>query len=253
MIALGIIPARFAAQRLPGKPVRRLCGKPLVQWVWEAAQQARELQRVVVATDSERIATICRRFGAEVVLTEGEFQNGSERVAAAYEQLRLHAEIVLNLQADEPFLQPAHIDSLIQALRAHPQWDVATLVQPVPNRSELFSPAVVKVVLRADSTALYFSRAPIPHLRDYPPQQWLRHGHFWKHIGIYAYRAPVLRQLRSLPPSHLEQAERLEQLRLLEAGFTIGCVPVSGMLLGIDTPEQLARARRWLRRHRLCG
>lgn len=252
MKAIGIIPARYASQRLPGKPLRRLCGKPLVQWVWEAARAAPGLRQVVIATDHERIASICRRFGAEVVMTSAELPSGTDRVASAYEQLQSEAEIVVNLQADEPLLQAAHIEALLSALGSQPEWDAATLVQPLREHRELSSPAVVKVVFRHDGSALYFSRAPIPFVRDAPVEIWLHQARFWKHVGIYAYRVPVLQLFRRLPPSPLERAEGLEQLRLLEAGIRIGCVPVEGKLLGVDTPEQLTALRSWLRRRGHC-
>jgi 3-deoxy-manno-octulosonate cytidylyltransferase (CMP-KDO synthetase) len=248
MSAVGIIPARYAAERLPGKPLRTLGGKPLVQWVWEAACNARTLERVVIATDSTRIASVCRRFGAQVVLTPRELPSGTDRVAAAYTLLGLRHELVLNLQADEPLLRPEHIDLLVRALDQHPPWDAATLIQPITDDAELASEAVVKVVIRSDGTALYFSRSPIPHVRGHPRHEWLQQLRFWKHIGIYGYRAPVLHSFTRLPPSSLERAEGLEQLRLLEAGYTIGCVPVEGFLMGVDTAEQLAFLRRWLRR-----
>ncbi|GBD06893.1 3-deoxy-manno-octulosonate cytidylyltransferase [bacterium HR21] len=248
MTAVGIIPARYASQRLPGKPLRKLCGKPLVQWVWEAACTAPSLQRVVIATDHERIAATCRRFGAEVLLTPTELPSGTDRVAVAYQQLQLTADIVVNLQADEPLLQAAHIEALLAALSAQPSWDAATLIEPLEKPHELSSPMVVKVVLRSDGSALYFSRSPIPFVRDVPLGKWLTQTRFWKHIGIYAYRAPVLQLFRHLSPTPLERAEGLEQLRLLEAGLRIGCVPVEGPLKGVDTPAQLAALRKWLRR-----
>lgn len=247
MIAVGIIPARYGSQRLPGKPMRKLGGKVLVQWVWEAASTVGKLSRLVIATDSARIAAVCRRFGAETVLVPDELPSGTDRVARAYELLELQADVVLNLQADEPLLQPHHIETLLAALAEHSQWDAATLVQPITTLHELLSPAVVKVVRRADGAALYFSRAPIPHVRARDPAQWLQEVHYWKHIGIYAYRTAVLQRFCTLPPSPLERAEGLEQLRLLEAGYTMGCLPVEGPLLGVDTPEQLAYLRRWLR------
>ncbi len=252
MTAVAIIPARYGSQRLPGKPVRKLCGKPLVQWVWEAACQAKRLTRLVIATDSTRIAALCRRFGAETVLVPDELPSGTDRVARAYELLQLQADIVLNLQADEPLLHPHHIDALIEALSARPQWDAATLVQPITTLHELLSPAVVKAVLRSDGAALYFSRTPIPYVRHRDLDQWLQEAPYWKHIGIYAYRTDVLHHFCMLPPSPLERAEGLEQLRLLEAGYTLGCLPVEGILMGIDTPEQLASVRRWLRRTGRC-
>ncbi|MEN3027135.1 MAG: 3-deoxy-manno-octulosonate cytidylyltransferase [Chlorobiota bacterium] len=250
MAAVGIIPARYASQRLPGKPLRRLCGKPLLQWVWEAARQARSLRHVYVATDDERIVATCRRLGADVILTPNTLPSGTDRLAVAYELLGLHDPIVVNLQADEPLVQPAHIDALVSALQSNTHWDVATLIQPLKSALELFSPDVVKVVLRADGCALYFSRSPIPYVRDYQPQEWPHRVYFWKHIGLYAYRAPVLQRFRTLTPSPLEEAERLEQLRLLEAGFQIGCMPAEGVLLGVDTPQQLEALRRRLRRSR---
>ncbi len=243
MSAIGIIPARYASQRLPQKPLQLLCGKPLVQWVWEAACAAPSLQRVLVATDHEEIATVCRRFGADVVMTPSDVPSGTDRVALVCERFQLTADIVVNLQADEPLLRAEHIETLLSALRLHPSWDAATLVQPLRQHDELFSPAVVKVVLRHDGSALYFSRSPIPFVRDAPVEEWLGRATFWKHVGIYAYRMPILHRFRQLPPSPLERAEGLEQLRLLEAGVQFGCVCVEDTLMGVDTPEQLNAVR----------
>ncbi len=252
MNAVAIIPARYASGRLPGKPLRKLCGKPLVQWVWEAASKARNLSRVIIAADSERIAAVCRRFGADTVIIPDDVPSGTDRVARAYERLRLQAAFVLNVQADEPLLQPQHIEMLITSLAEHAHWDAATLVQPIKTTEELLSPAVVKVVLRADRSALYFSRAPIPYVRAHSLEELLHTAHFWKHVGIYAYRAPILQRFCMLPASPLERAEGLEQLRLLEAGYTIGCLPAEGFLMGVDTAEQLAQLRRWFRSTLRC-
>ena len=242
MRAVGIIPARYAAQRLPGKPLRRILGKPLVQWVWEAAAAARELQRVVIATDDERIARRCREFGAEVVFVPEELPSGSDRVARAYELLGERADLVLNIQGDEPLLQPQHLDRLVQTAAQHGDWDVVTLVQPLTHARELQMPSVVKVALRSDGTALYFSRAPIPYIvaPEAAPAECL-----WKHVGVYAFRPAVLQAFVALPPGRLEQCERLEQLRLLEAGYLIGCVVVREVLHAVDVPADL----RWVRRY----
>ncbi len=242
MRAVGIIPARYAAQRLPGKPLRRILGKPLIQWVWEAAATAQRLQRVVVATDDERVARRCREFGAEVVLVPEELPSGSDRVARAYELLGERAELVLNIQGDEPLLQPQHLDRLVQAAAQRGDWDVVTLVQPLTSVRELQMPSVVKVALRSDGTALYFSRAPIPYIvaPEAAPTECL-----WKHVGVYAFRPAVLQAFVELPPGRLERCERLEQLRLLEAGYRIGCVVVHEVLHAVDVPADL----RWVRRY----
>jgi 3-deoxy-manno-octulosonate cytidylyltransferase (CMP-KDO synthetase) len=260
--AIAIIPARYASTRLPAKPLVELLGKTMVQRVWEGASSARLVERVVVATDDERIETEVRRFGGEVVMTSPELPSGTDRIAAAYELLRERDgaayNIVLNIQGDEPLLQGTAVDRLVQALMEHPQADVATPVQRVHSPEDLANPSFVTVATAESGgfrRALYFSRSPIPFVRDVPSvdsttdyQHWLNraaalHQAFWKHIGIYAYRTPALMRFRELPPHPLEQLEQLEQLRLLADGAAFACVETPEPFAAIDTPQDVDLVR----------
>lgn len=242
---LGLIPARFASTRLPGKPLLELGGQTMIQRVVVQARQA-HLARVVVATDDERIYQHVQDFGGEAVLTRPDHPSGTDRLWEAFEQLGRPAEVqgIINIQGDEPFIHPAQINALA-ALFVNPATapDIATLVKPVVSAEELFSPHLPKVVRNQQGNALYFSRHPLPYQRQHPPAEWLAHHRYLRHLGLYAYRPAVLAQLTQLPVSPLEAAESLEQLRWLEAGFQIQCVETELDAFGIDTPEDLARAR----------
>jgi len=241
MLAIGIIPARFASTRLPGKPLVDLGGQTMIERVVRQAQQS-SLSRVVVATDDQRILDHVRGFGGEAVLTAADHPSGTDRVRDAYEQLGVQADCIINIQGDEPFIHPSQIDALVQlfAVPAPPQ--LATLVKPVVSEEELFSPHLPKVVLNARAEALYFSRHPLPYQRQHPQADWLRHHRYLRHIGLYAYRPDVLREITQLPPSPLELAESLEQLRWLEAGYRIQTAETILETIGIDTPEDVERA-----------
>lgn len=245
MHSIGIIPARYASTRLPGKPLVDLAGKSMIQRVVEQTRQA-ALSRVVVATDDERILDHVLSFGGEAVLTSPDHPSGTDRVWEAYHQLGQQADCVVNIQGDEPFIQPAQINALIE-LFADEATQIATLVKPVISQEELLSPHLPKVVLGAQGEALYFSRHPIPYLRQYPTMSWLQHHRFLRHIGLYAYRPAVLRQLTQLPPDALELAESLEQLRWLSHGFRIRTAETDQATHGIDTPEDVQRALRQLK------
>jgi 3-deoxy-manno-octulosonate cytidylyltransferase (CMP-KDO synthetase) len=245
MLSIGIIPARYASTRLPGKPLVDLGGKSMIQRVVEQARLA-QLSRVVVATDDERILQHVQEFGGEAVLTHPNHPSGTDRVWEAYQQLNLQADCVVNIQGDEPFIQPAQINALLQ-LFADADTQIATLVKPVANQEELLSPHLPKVVLSAAGEALYFSRHPIPYLRQYPQAEWLLHHPFMRHIGLYAYRPAVLQQLTKLSPAPLEVAESLEQLRWLSHGFSIRTAETSLETIGIDTPDDVTRAMQYLR------
>ncbi|UOQ75037.1 3-deoxy-manno-octulosonate cytidylyltransferase [Hymenobacter cellulosilyticus] len=245
MNALGIIPARYASTRLPGKPLLDLGGKTMIQRVVEQAQQAR-LSRVVVATDDERILNHVRSFGGEALLTSADHPSGTDRVFDAYCQLDSPADCIINIQGDEPFIQPGQINALIDLFEQDLSTQLATLVKPVDTSEELFSPHMPKVVLNGRGQALYFSRHPLPYQRQYPQEQWLAHHRYLRHIGLYGYRADILAEITRLPPSPLELAESLEQLRWLEAGYLIQTAETMVVTLGIDTPEDLERARRQL-------
>ncbi|MFP5464941.1 MAG: 3-deoxy-manno-octulosonate cytidylyltransferase [Gammaproteobacteria bacterium] len=242
-----IIPARYAATRLPGKPLADLGGRPLLQWVHERAL-ASGAARVAVATDDARIETAARAFGAEVVMTSPEHRSGTDRIADAARQLGLPDEaLVVNVQGDEPLMPPPLIRQVAGNLAAHPAADMATLSQRILTLSDLASPHVVKVVCDREGYALYFSRALIPQPRDGMPEAehladavpgWQRH------IGIYAYRVGFLRAFVHWPPAALESTEMLEQLRALWNGASIhvaeACAPAP---VGVDTPDDLARLR----------
>jgi 3-deoxy-manno-octulosonate cytidylyltransferase (CMP-KDO synthetase) len=229
-----VIPARFASTRFPGKPIAELWGKPLVQHVYERARQARLASRVIIATDDTRIATIARDFGAEVAMTRADHPSGTDRVAEV--AASIIADLWVNVQGDEPLLQPEMIDAAIAPLAADPSIPMGTLCSPIEEAAELANPNVVKVVFDQDGFALYFSRLPIPFVRDHGPGVAR-----YRHIGLYAYRRDFLLQVGRLAPTPLERAEKLEQLRVLEHGHRIKVVVVPHTSPGVDTPADLER------------
>lgn len=238
---VAIIPARFASTRLPGKPLLRETGQTLIQHVVEAAQRATTLDRTIVATDDLRIADAVRAFGGEVSMTRADHPSGTDRVAEVAARLD-DAEIVVNLQGDEPEVAGASIDRLVGLLHSQPHVGMATLATPIECLEVYRDPSCVKVALDHHGRALYFSRSPIPHHRDQDSGGPLG----LLHLGIYAYRRDFLRDLAKLPPSPLEQAEKLEQLRVLEAGLPIAVGIVAERGIGIDTPEDYRRfVQRW--------
>ncbi|MBI3231927.1 MAG: 3-deoxy-manno-octulosonate cytidylyltransferase [Candidatus Doudnabacteria bacterium] len=245
MRAVAIIPARFGSVRFPGKPLIDLNGKTLVQRVWEAAMAATTLDRVIVATDDERIASHCENIGAEYIITSSDLSTGTDRVAAAYSALNIQADTILNIQGDEPLLLPILVDQLVLALE-NSTADVATPIKKITSNDELFNPTIVKVALRNDFTALYFSRCTIPYYRGIEPEMWLSKYQYWKHIGLYAYRPHVLQRFVELPQSPLEIAESLEQLRLFTDGAVFQCVETECELIAVDTPEDAERVRMFL-------
>jgi 3-deoxy-manno-octulosonate cytidylyltransferase (CMP-KDO synthetase) len=240
-----VIPARYAASRLPGKPLLPIAGRPLIQWVWERAR-ASGAASVILATDDERIRTAAQNFGAECMMTAPQHASGTDRIA---EVVRLRAlageDIVVNLQGDEPLMPPAVIAALAAALAERPATDIATAVAPIVSLTQFLDPACVKALRALDGRALYFSRAPVPwpreHAADGRPTAF---GGAWRHIGIYAYRVRSLLEFAAWPPSALEVVEKLEQLRALEHGMSIHLVALSeAPAAGVDTPEDLARVR----------
>jgi 3-deoxy-manno-octulosonate cytidylyltransferase (CMP-KDO synthetase) len=231
---LGVIPARFASTRFPGKVLAHLASKPMIQHVWERASQSRYLSSTIIATDDERIVQAARRFGAIVRLTRADHPTGTDRVAeiAAAE----NADIVVNIQGDEPLIDPAAIDAAILPLAHEPEMVMSTLKKRIENAREVGDPNVVKVVTDRAGNAIYFSRYPIPFVRGGEAG-----GVHFKHIGLYAYRRAFLLGYSDLPVGPLELAERLEQLRALENGFAIRVVETEYESLGVDTPEDLER------------
>jgi 3-deoxy-manno-octulosonate cytidylyltransferase (CMP-KDO synthetase) len=248
-LAIGIIPARYASTRLPGKPLVDLGGQTMIQRVVAQARLS-GLARVVVATDDVRILDHVHSFGGEAVLTRPDHPSGTDRVWEAFEQLDSPAEAscIVNIQGDEPFIHPEQINALVNLFNQSPPPSIATLIKPVLTEEELFSPHLPKVVTDQRGNALYFSRHPLPYQRQYPAAEWLRHHRYHRHLGLYAYQPDVLRQLTLLPPSPLEIAESLEQLRWLEAGFSIQTAVTELDAFGIDTPEDMERARQRLAR-----
>lgn len=244
---LGVIPARLASTRLPRKVLRELAGQPLLAWVVEAALRCTQLDKVIVAVDSPEVAELCAARNWPFLMTSPDLPSGSDRLFAVSRQIP--AEIYVNIQADEPLLQPSHIESLLQPF-AHPDAAVTTLKVRCPQ-SSIDDPHVVKVVTASNGRALYFSRASIPFVRDRDAAAHETRGPiYWKHLGLYAYRKDALARFAGLPPGHLEQIERLEQLRLLENGIHLYVAEASEDTIGVDTEEDLRRVEAILRQRR---
>ena len=241
MRVYGVIPARLQSTRLPRKLLLAETGKSLIQHTWEQACQAKSLARVLVATDSQEIARAVRSFGGRVEMT-GEHPSGTDRVAEVVGRSCPDADVVVNIQGDEPEVDPAHIDLLVKTLAAHPGVEMSTLATPITSRRELDDHSCNKVVCASNGRALYFSRATIPFVRDAVWDELLQTNSPWLlHLGLYAYRADFLLRLAKLPPSRLEKLEKLEQLRVLELGANIQVAVVQQRSVGIDTPEDYAR------------
>lgn len=236
-----IIPARWASTRFPGKPLVKLRGKPLLQHVWERARRAKLVDRVIVATDDMRIAEAAFDFGAEIALTSPEHPTGTDRLAEVAAELK-SAPIILNVQGDEPDIAPSTIDRLARALQQDPKLGMVTAANPITNGADIRNPNVVKVVTDLHGRALYFSRSIIPYDRD--GRGGMR---YVRHQGIYGYRRKVLLDFVKWKPTPLEQAEKLEQLRALEHGVSIGVIVVKHGSVGVDVPGDLAKAARMLK------
>jgi 3-deoxy-manno-octulosonate cytidylyltransferase (CMP-KDO synthetase) len=242
---LAVIPARWAAQRFPGKPLAMIKGRPMIQWVWEAAKNAKRVDRVVVATDSDRIARAVKAFGGEAILTSPKCPSGTDRVAEVARSSK--AGIIVNVQGDEPLMPPSTIDKVVSVLQDDESAVMSTAVRKADNDREYKNSNVVKVVLDRMNYALYFSRAPIPWRMS---TDGLRHAPHWIHIGIYGYRRAFLFRFAALPPSALELEERLEQLRALEHGSSIKAAIVAQETCGVDRPGDIKKVERILaKRH----
>ncbi|MFW6201865.1 MAG: 3-deoxy-manno-octulosonate cytidylyltransferase [Gemmatimonadota bacterium] len=240
---LGVIPARLASERLERKPLVRMAGRPLIEWVWRRVRTFDVLHRVTVATDAREVAEACRAFGAPVVMTDSGHASGTARVAEVASRPAFTAyDIVVNVQGDEPFMTEEAVAGAVERVRAG--FDVGTAAAPLGTPEAWRDPAVVKVVCGDGGRALYFSRAPIPYPRDGAPSAAeLASGRYLRHVGVYAYTADALTRWVELPPSGLERIERLEQLRPLSAGaLSIGVAVVEPVEAGIDTPEDVRRA-----------
>ncbi|WLT33412.1 3-deoxy-manno-octulosonate cytidylyltransferase [Geothrix sp. PMB-07] len=263
MRTLAVLPSRFQASRFPGKPLAPIAGKPMIQWVYEAARRAEGVHRVVVATDDDRIAACVTGFGGEAVMTDPALPSGTDRAAAALEALVERGEsfdCVLNIQGDEPAMHPETVAAVVALMRDQPDLPMGTAACPFAQVDELFNPNAVKVVVSDLHRALYFSRSPIPYLRnstvfepDFRP--WLKPeqlAFFQRHLGIYAYRPEALRAFTQLPPHPLEQFEMLEQLRALASGMPIGVAHTPFLSLGVDVPADVAAAEALLRERGLA-
>lgn len=248
MKVIAVIPSRWGSTRFPGKSVQPILGKPLLGWVIEAVRKARRPDEVIVATDDERIVRVAAEAGARAVMTRSDHPSGTDRVAEAAGADG--EDIVINIQGDEPLIDPGLIDSLADCLAEHPGVQMATAACPVRDRDELNAASVVKVVTNARGEALYFSRLPVPARRDAPPDP--ASGLYRRHLGIYAYRGAFLRRLVATPPCPLEVSERLEQLRALYIGARILVLDTAEAGIGVDEPGDIGYIEEIMRKRGLC-
>ncbi len=244
---IAIIPARYASTRFPGKPLADMGGKPMIQRVYEQVKRA--VHDVWVATDDSRIFETVKAFGGKAVMTSTEHRSGTDRIQEAYSKIGEDFDVVINVQGDEPFIQPEQIESLKECFDSK-DVELATLVKPFKKEDGfdvLFNPNSPKVVINKENEAIYFSRSIVPYIRDAHHTEWLDKHIFYKHIGMYAYRVDVLKEITQLPQSSLEKAESLEQLRWIENGYRIRVGYTDVETIGIDTPEDMERAIKLLK------
>lgn len=235
------IPARYASTRFPGKVLADLAGKPVLRRVWEKARTIPGIADVVVLTESEIVQKAVQSWGGTCVMTPDTCKSGTERIASALSHF--DGDFIFNIQADEPFLEVELIERMMASAKENPKFDVLTPIFPLTDVEDVFDPNVVKVVCQHDGTALYFSRNPIPYLRDVEKEQWAARGHYFGHMGIYLYRRSLLEKLNDIPASHLATSESLEQLRFLQAGYCIRTLQANGKSISIDTLADLEKAR----------
>jgi len=240
---IAVIPARYASTRFPGKPLAVLGGKTVIQRVCE--QASRVLPEAYVATDDERIFSAVEAFGGRAVMTSANHKSGTDRIQEAVEKIGTDADVIINIQGDEPFIQPAQIETLMHLFDA-PETQIGTLGKPFETIEATMNPNSPKIVTDRRGFALYFSRSVIPYIRGVEQEEWLKHYPFLKHLGVYAYRREVLAEVTRLPQSALEKAESLEQLRWLENGYRIRVGITDMETVGIDTPDDLTRAEQFL-------
>ena len=241
---VGVIPSRWGSTRFPGKSLAVISGKPMIQWVVERVKQAKKLDAVIVATDDARIAECVQALeipGVQVAMTRADHPSGTDRIAEAVQALEIDA--VINVQGDEPLIDPALIDELADVISTG-EWDMATAATPIEDEEQINDPSVVKALFNRHGQALYFSRATIPHIRE--PDGVPTTGIYWRHIGIYAYRRDYLLKLVAEPPCALEELEKLEQLRALDMGCRMKVIQTQDFGIGVDTPEDVAKAERLL-------
>ncbi len=248
MEAIGIIPARFGSSRFPGKPLALINGKSMIERVYCQASKASTLKKVIVATDNQQILEHVFSFGGIAVMTSSEIKNGTERCMAAFtsfikDNKNTDFDIIVNIQGDEPFINPSEINTLVNCFQDD-NVDIATLIKDITSVEDIFNPSIIKVVKDVNDYALYFSRSPLPYVRDSEQKEWLNKYKFLKHIGIYAYRKKILKVVTRLPVSALEISESLEQLRWLENGYKIKTCFACHESFSIDTPDDLKKVEK---------
>lgn len=249
MIYACVIPARYGSKRLPGKPLRLIDEKPMIQWVYEQAAKAKYMDMVIVATDHKKIFDTVKEFGGNAVMTSATHSSGTDRVAEAVGELDV--DVVINVQGDEPFISPGLLDHMAK-LFDRPEIDIATAVHRITDGQDLGNPNLVRVTRDKNHFALYFTRSVIPYFRDEPDQaKWLECTEYYKHIGLYAYRKRTLMEITKLPQSPLERAERLEQLRMLENGYPIYTLLTEYESICVDTEEDLIKVNKLLHSNRI--
>lgn len=259
MKALAIIPARYQSTRFPGKPLALLGDKPMLRHVYENVTNSALFEKVVIASDDERILEAARSWNAEAIFTATYHPSGTDRCAEAAEKVSGNFDVIVNIQGDEPFISREPLEVLLQIFENEPNAGIATLVQKINDPAEIDDPNTAKVVLGTIdqitnhkspiSKALYFSRSPIPFIRSADKNIWLNYHIFWKHIGLYAFKPQILEEVVKLPPSLLEKAESLEQLRWLENGFNIYAAETKYGMLSVDTPADLEKAEKFLKKN----
>lgn len=238
--ATGIIPARFASTRFPGKPLIDLAGKSMLQRVYEQCQKSKSLERIIIATDDERIFSHAKSFGAEVCMTSETHPSGTDRCAEVALKMNIENDVIINIQGDEPLINPNQIDLLANCF-VDAKTQIATLIKQIENEEILFNTNTPKVILDSENFAIYFSRECIPHIRNKEKKEWLNSHIFYQHIGIYAYQKNVLQEITKLHSSPLEKAESLEQLRWIEHQYKIKTAITTEETLAIDTPEDVVK------------
>jgi 3-deoxy-manno-octulosonate cytidylyltransferase (CMP-KDO synthetase) len=237
-VVVAVIPARYASTRFPGKPLAMIAGQTMIERVWRATSATSSIDRVIIATESELVEDEAKRIGAECVITSAELPSGTDRCAAAIQTLKLKPKVVLNVQGDEPLIQPEVLSALVDGLLTS-KADVTTPVVRLTDPAELINPNSVTVACTSYMRALYFSRSAIPNVRGVDIGSWLQHMYYWKHVGLYCYRSEALARHVKLQPTSLELAEQLEQLRLLEDGAEFLCIPITQKLIAVDVPSDV--------------
>lgn len=245
MKIIAVIPARYESSRFPGKPLALINNRSMIRTVYENITDSKFLDDIIIATDDARIESECKKHNMQYVMTEPELPSGTDRIYQAVERSGINADIIVNVQGDEPLLKSGLIDDLIEKF-IKTDADVGTSIKKIDSYDELFNPSVVKVVIDNNNYALYFSRSTIPFLRDIDKNNWLEHQVFYKHIGIYAYRYDALKKFVSLEQSTLEKTEKLEQLRLMQNGLKYFCCLTEDKLIGVDHPEDIAEVEKIL-------